>query len=80
MKILCFRFFSYFSTQHKKTQVLLLDMWHVMLSTVLPRPTEKITPKAEKDRNIHALSPAIAGALPKGEPFICAPRKFICFS
>ena len=34
MKILCFRFFSYFSTQHKKTQVLLLDMWHVMLSAV----------------------------------------------
>ena len=36
----------------------MLDMWHVMLSTVLPRPTEEITPKAEKDRNIHAFMPS----------------------
>ena len=36
--------------------------------------------EADGEGNIHALSPAIAGALPKGEPLVCAPRKFVVFS
>ncbi len=42
------------------------------------KPTESLAlwerwqPKADGEGNIHTLSPAIAGALPKGEPWISA--------